>query len=161
MLAAQPRFSGHRRPLQPKNESSGNMNPKPCVEISSSNKENVPPSYFTQVKKEAVDPSLNATREKLERLRCEEVRNEKALRERSRLLDLEMKEILIRGEVQKQLELELDRLYRLNEINLACMRTSRLRSLRDKEEEKKMKMNKAYIYIQGRESLSSHKLPEF
>ncbi|KAL1545378.1 hypothetical protein AAHA92_22113 [Salvia divinorum] len=144
-------FSGHRRALAPKNgSSSGNMNPKPRAVISSSNKENVPPSYFTQVSKETVDQSLK----KLEKLRCEEARNDKALRDKSLLLDLAIKEILNRGEVQKHLELELDRLYRLNQINLACMMTSRLRSLRDKEQEKKMKMNKAYIYIQGRESLN-------
>lgn len=162
-----PPFSGeqgpksHRRPLQPKNQSEPTINvaqPKPFPAKMSvldiSNKENVPPFYSTPVKKETdiVDPSLgdelNAIREKLERLRSEEVRNEKVLRERGLMLDLEMKEIVNRGEMQKQLELEVDRLYRLKEIKLACMRVSRLRPLRDKEEEKKMKqdqLNKASI----------------
>ncbi|XP_047980821.1 uncharacterized protein LOC125222333 [Salvia hispanica] len=134
-------FSGHRRALAPRNgSSSGDTNPKPRVDISISNKENVPPS--AQLNEEAVDPSLK----RLETLRCEE-----ALRDKSLMLDSAIKEILNRGEAQKQLELELDRLYRLNQINLACMMTSRLRSLRDKEEEKKMKMNKhIFIFKAGR-----------
>ncbi|KAH6769375.1 hypothetical protein C2S51_014711 [Perilla frutescens var. frutescens] len=179
MLASQPPFSGerpihgpksHRRPLQPKNQSATAIinaaQPKPCPAkiplLDTSNKENVPPSYSTPVKEccfeaEAIDPSLadelTAVREKLERLRSEEARNEKVLRERGLMLDLEMKEIINRGEMQKQLELEVDRLYRLKEIKLACMRVSRLRSLRDKEEEKKIKQDQ--VYIQGRESLNS------
>lgn len=104
-------FSGHRRALAPRNgSSSGDTNPKPRVDISISNKENVPPS--AQLNEEAVDPSLK----RLETLRCEE-----ALRDKSLMLDSAIKEILNRGEAQKQLELELDRLYRLNQINLACM----------------------------------------
>ncbi|XP_042033997.1 uncharacterized protein LOC121780430 [Salvia splendens] len=136
-------FSGHQRALAPRNgSSSGDTNPKPRVEISTSNKENVPPS--AQLNEEAVDPSLK----RLETLRCEEARIDEALRDKSRLLDLAIKEILNRGEVQKQLELELDRLYRLNQINLACTMTSRLRSLRDKEQEKKMNMNmNKHIFI--------------
>lgn len=135
--------------------------------LDTSNKENVPPSYSYSVKEcsqaDAIDPSL--AREKLVRMRIEEKRNEEVLRERGVMLDLEMKEILNRGEMQKELELEVDRLYRLKEIKLACMviikpfvdvcflfgfltrffwvlqRVSRLRSLRDKEEEKKIKQN--------------------
>ncbi|KAI3474302.1 hypothetical protein Pfo_029090 [Paulownia fortunei] len=169
MLATQSPLSGHqliqgpkssRRPLQPKNLSTTTTNVKPkqphpaeWVEISrldNSNKENVPPIYSTPVKKESfptesfdasLADELSAIREKLERLRIDKEKNDKLLRERGLMLDLQMKEILNRGEVQKQLEIEVDRLYRLKEIRLACMRISTLRSLRDKEQEKKMKQD--------------------
>lgn len=142
MLATQaPPLSGHhlirrgRRPLQPKNPSTiTTIKPAECVQISwldCSNKENIPPPFYSIEKElcsergESIDASLadelNAIREKLERLRMEKDNNEKMLRERGAMLDLEMKEIVNRGEAQKQLEIEVDRLYRLKEIKLACM----------------------------------------
>ncbi|KAL8517019.1 hypothetical protein ACS0TY_015306 [Phlomoides rotata] len=160
MLAAQPPLSGHhlirrpksgRRPLEPKNQPTITTNhvtkPAECVEISwldDSNKENIPPLYSIEKQPfrtadESIDDEQSTIREKLERLMIEKDNNEKVLRERGLMLDLVMKEIVSRGEAQKQLEIEVDRLFRLNEIKLACMRVSRIRSLRDREEEKKMK----------------------
>ncbi|KAL0450895.1 UNVERIFIED_CONTAM: hypothetical protein Slati_1645900 [Sesamum latifolium] len=95
---------------------------------------------------------LTAIREKLERLRIDKEKTEKMLRERGLMLDLQMKEIVERGESQKQLEMEVDRLYRLKEIKLAAsMRISPLRSLRDKEEERKMKQDEEEVLRIGRE----------
>ncbi|KAK6152555.1 hypothetical protein DH2020_015190 [Rehmannia glutinosa] len=158
-----------RKPLQPKNtspdipfssSSSTNAKPKPSpaaeriIEVSqvdNTNKENVPPFYSTPVKKqsfqiESFDASLaeelSAIRKKLERLGIDKDKTEEMLRERSLMLDLQIKEILCRWELQKQLEIEVDRLYRLKEIKLSCMRTSPLRSLRDKEHEKKMEKDR-------------------
>lgn len=113
MMATQPPF--HRKPLQPKNQyatTTRNLVP----EISFSNKENVPPLYSsTPVKKEIGDDDDD------DALLAEKLKTEKVLRERWMMLDLEMKEMVKRGEIQKQLELEVDRLYRLKEINIACM----------------------------------------
>ncbi|KAL0375469.1 UNVERIFIED_CONTAM: hypothetical protein Sradi_3462600 [Sesamum radiatum] len=176
MVTAQSPHSG-RRPLQPKNLSTfpimtAKPNTKPAdwarqLDHYSCNKENVPPcdnniihysSTPVPVKKEykfpieSLDASLadelTAIREKLERLRIDKDKTEKMLRERELMLDLQMKEIVERGEAQKQLEIEVDRLYRLKEIKLAaCMRISPLRSLRDKEEERKMKQDEEVLRI--------------
>ncbi|KAI3447855.1 hypothetical protein Pfo_004520 [Paulownia fortunei] len=160
-LVQRPKSS--RKPLQLKNpsatpfSSTTNAKPKPnpgeWIEISqvdNTNKENVPPIYSTPVKNESFQiesfdtslaEELSAIREKLERLRIDKDKTEKMLRERDLILDLQMKEILDRGELQKQLEIEVDRLYRLKEIKLSCMRISPLRSLRDKEQEKKIEQD--------------------
>ncbi|KAK4418827.1 hypothetical protein Salat_2295500 [Sesamum alatum] len=155
-----------RRPLQPMNQiSTTPITAKPKTnpaeisgKLDNCNKENVPPINYNNnnnnnyssspVKKEyfpfdaSLADELTAIREKLERLRIDKEKTEKMLRERGLMLDLQMKEIIDRGEAQKHLEIEVDRLYRLKEIKLAaCMRISPLRSLRDKEEEKKMKQD--------------------
>lgn len=64
---------------------------------------------------------LSAIREKLERLRIDRENTDEVLRQRGVMLDSHMKEILNRWEDQKQLEMEVDRLYRLKEIRLSCM----------------------------------------
>ncbi|KAJ4704218.1 high mobility group B protein 6-like [Melia azedarach] len=60
------------------------------------------------------------------------------LSEREMILDVQTKEIQHRGETQKMLEIEVDRLYRLKELKSYCMRVSSIRSLREKEQEKKI-----------------------
>ncbi|EYU42033.1 hypothetical protein ABFS82_10G002900 [Erythranthe guttata] len=173
-LIRAPPKSSSRRPLQPKNinqsetkaatTTTSNLKPKPHHPPHHiSNKENVPHIYTTTtttlVKKQSPPPiqppfdasladELSAIREKLERQRIDRDKNERLLKERGLMLDLHLKEILHRGELQKQLEIEVDRLYRLKEIKLACMRISGIRSLRDKEQEKKMNhhhLNKPHI----------------
>lgn len=139
-----------RPPLQPKTYSPTNAKPlnRQCPypnivpseiviwvdEANESDKENAPPVYSTPtppaVKKvepwpmEALDVSLadelSAIRQRLQRVKIDGEKTEKLLEERGRVLDLQMTDILNRGEVQKQLEMELDRLYRLKEIKLAC-----------------------------------------
>ncbi|GAB2229514.1 hypothetical protein Drorol1_Dr00013759 [Drosera rotundifolia] len=81
---------------------------------------------------------LSAVREKLERLRIDKERTDVMLRERHLVLDSNLKEVLRRGEVQKDLEIELDRLYRLKQLlHLTCLRMSPIRSLRAREMDKK------------------------
>lgn len=74
---------------------------------------------------ESLDASLadelNAIRKKLERLRLDKERTEKMLSEREMILDVQTKEIQHRGETQKMLEIEVDRLYRLKELKSYCM----------------------------------------
>ncbi|KAJ6362772.1 hypothetical protein OIU78_003045 [Salix suchowensis] len=53
------------------------------------------------------------------------------------VMDLQMKELEQRGEVQKRLEIEVDRLYRLKELQSYSMIISPIRTLREKELEKK------------------------
>ncbi|XP_042023370.1 high mobility group B protein 6-like isoform X2 [Salvia splendens] len=158
------RPSSGRKPLQPKNSpatpSATNLKPNPnpnpnpnhaavfWSEIDQSNKENI---YSTPVKKERIQfqiefdsfdaslaEELNAIREKVERLRIDKEKTDKMLRERALLLDSQMKEIVDRGMLQKQLEIEVDRLFRLKEIKLSCKSVSPIRSLRQKEQAKRM-----------------------
>lgn len=67
---------------------------------------------------------LNAVKQKLERLKLERDKTEKMLQERHRILEVQMTELHHRGEFQKELEIE---------------RMSPIRSLREKEMEKKNK----------------------
>ncbi|PQP94394.1 high mobility group B protein 6 [Prunus yedoensis var. nudiflora] len=48
-----------------------------------------------------------------------------------------MKELESRGQIQKMLEIELDRIYRLNQLHTRSIRVSPIRSLREKEKQKK------------------------
>ncbi|XP_038883293.1 uncharacterized protein LOC120074285 [Benincasa hispida] len=144
-----------RRPLQPKN-SLPNSGPSVAkfikskperIQISLSgdaNKENHPPIHATATTTtasiESCDSSLadelNAVKRKLERLRLDGERTEQMLRERDLVLELRMKELLQRSQEQRDLEMEVDRLFRLKELRSYCMRISPIRSLREKEREK-------------------------
>ncbi|XP_027066716.1 uncharacterized protein [Coffea arabica] len=149
-----------RKPLQPKNSPATpvvitpHQKPKQNaatdrIEVSvldnDSNKENVNPLFATPVKNEefrieqfdsSLAEELSAIREKLERLRIEKEKTEKMLSERDLVLDLQMNELHKRGEAQKMLEIEVDRLYRLKQLKLSCMGISPIRSLRNKAKEK-------------------------
>ncbi|KAK2981847.1 hypothetical protein RJ640_010364 [Escallonia rubra] len=147
-----PRPKSGRKPLQSINSPAnlvGNHHVKPkskpdWIEFSLANdadKENYP-ACATPTKIESLDASLaeelSAIREKMERLRRDREKTEEMLRQRHVMLNLHIKELEKRGEVQKVLEIEVDRLYRLKELRSSCMRISP-RSLRDKEGEKKMR----------------------
>lgn len=70
---------------------------------------------------ESMDASLaeelNAFKKKLERLREDRERTEKLLEERDGAMDLKMSHLLQRGEIQKSLEIQVDRLFRLKELH--------------------------------------------
>ncbi|XP_059642276.1 high mobility group B protein 6 [Cornus florida] len=137
-----------RKPLQPKNFPAnpiGNhVKPKPKPEwieislISDSNKENHPPTKISSFDTSLAE-ELSAIREKLERLRFDKEKTEKMLKERDLMLEMNMKELEKRGEMQQQLEIEVDRLFRLKELKTSCMRTSSIRSLREKDHERKIR----------------------
>ncbi|XP_062167845.1 uncharacterized protein LOC133874032 isoform X2 [Alnus glutinosa] len=129
------RLKSGRRPLQPKNSPANPVpdsapinkpKPKPVpIEISvtvdeRSNKENRPIYTTPAAKIDPLDASLaeelSAIRKKLERLRSDRERTEKMLSERDKVLELKMKEMEERGEIQMKLEIEVDRLYRLNQL---------------------------------------------
>ncbi|XP_050244163.1 uncharacterized protein LOC126692567 [Quercus robur] len=103
-----------------------------------SNKENI---LHRPTQIESLDASLaeelSAIRKKMERLRSDGERTEKMLRERDLMLEMKMKEVEERGEIQKSLEIELDRLYRLKQLQSQSVRVSTIRSLREKEQVKK------------------------
>ncbi|XP_047323688.1 high mobility group B protein 6-like [Impatiens glandulifera] len=140
-----------RKPLQPRNNilttpPTISSNPKPVWNefisfLDSSNKENhcQQPIIYSKpiVIVESIDPSLgeelSAIKQKLERIKLEKEKTEKILKERDSLLDMKMKELQNRGEMQKMLEIEVDRLFRLKELQISCMRISPIRSLREKE----------------------------
>ncbi|KAF9594548.1 hypothetical protein IFM89_033518 [Coptis chinensis] len=142
-----------RKPLQPKNfNTTENVVKKKKLndqehwfEISldgNVNKENNPVS--PEVKKiEPFDSSLaeelNVIRKRIERLRVEKDKTEKLLREKDLLLEMEMKEIQKRGNVQNEVEMEIEKLKRLKELESYCRRTAPIKSLREREEEKKIK----------------------
>ncbi|KAE8098997.1 hypothetical protein FH972_017015 [Carpinus fangiana] len=146
------RLKSGRRPLQPKNSPA---NPIPestpitkskqeliTISVAVANKENHPIYSTPPAKIDSLDASLaeelSAIRKKLERLRSDRERTEKFLREKDMVLELKMKELEERGEIQKKLEIEVDRLYRLNELKSHSMRVSPIRSLREKEQVKKI-----------------------
>ncbi|KAJ6331440.1 hypothetical protein OIU76_009922 [Salix suchowensis] len=142
-----------RKPLQPKNSPVTPLTKlqtlKPKQEwiefsvVKDSNKENHP-IFSTTPTKSTIEPldsslaeELSVIKKKLERLRLDRERTEKMLKERGMVMDLQMKELEQRGEVQKRLEIEVDRLYRLKELQSYSMITSPIRTLREKELEKK------------------------
>ncbi|XP_065853841.1 uncharacterized protein [Euphorbia lathyris] len=150
-----------RTPLQPKNSPAiplteiQILKPKPKLKqqeliVAESNKENnpihttnTPSKLIIDLLDTSLEEELSAIRKKLERLKAEKEKAEKMLNERNRILDLKMKEMEQRGEIQKSLEIEVDRLYRLKELQSSSsttttMRISPLRSLREKEHEKKI-----------------------
>ncbi|CAN1820762.1 hypothetical protein LINPERHAP1_LOCUS29231 [Linum perenne] len=149
-----PKLKNGRTPLQPKNSNSepdiqiSKPSPKPVrvtVDIlaSDDDKENhlhhsiLPISKLIQPIDSSLAEELSAMRKRMERLRLEREKTEKMLKEREMLLDLRMKELQLRGEAQMMLELEVDRLYRLKELHSYSMRISPIRSLRDKEQERR------------------------
>ncbi|KAJ6921220.1 high mobility group B protein 6-like isoform X2 [Populus alba x Populus x berolinensis] len=143
-----------RKPLQPKNSPVTPMTQvqilKPKQEwiefsvVKDSNKENHP-IYTTTPTKSIIEPldsslaeELSAIKKKLERLRLDRERTEKMLKEREMvMMDLQMKELEQRGEVQKRLEIQVDILYRLKQVQSYSMILSPIRTLRQKEHEKK------------------------
>ncbi|KAB2621800.1 high mobility group B protein 6 [Pyrus ussuriensis x Pyrus communis] len=137
-----------RTPLQLKNTpatpTNSDVKIKPVQQLigvgDDSNKENRP-IYVTPVKIEAMDASLaeelSAIRKKMERMKSDRERTEKMLKERDLMMEMQTKELENRGQIQRMLEIELDRIYRLNQLHVRSIRVSPIRSLREKEKEKK------------------------
>ncbi|KAK7340061.1 hypothetical protein VNO77_20753 [Canavalia gladiata] len=137
-----------RTPLQLKNSPadaiypSSKPKPKPdqlCFEISLIDKENRPIAAAIQPAQPletSLAEELSAIKKKMERLRADKERTEKMLNEKQAMLDTKMMEMEQRGEIQKNLEIEVDRLFRLKELKYRCMRVSPMRTLREKEQEK-------------------------
>ncbi|KAA3479934.1 high mobility group B protein 6-like [Gossypium australe] len=100
--------------------------------------------YATPTKKKKVEAALDldsslaeelsAMRKRLERLRLDKEKTEKMLKEREAFLDSQLKEMEDRGQFQKQLEIEVDRLFRLKELKSYCMRISPIKSLRERQQ---------------------------
>ncbi|KAK1428082.1 hypothetical protein QVD17_16910 [Tagetes erecta] len=140
-----------RRPLQPL-KSPPNVPHSPthntyCIQIlQDANKENPNQNRNKNGKTEdtvqieqfevSLADELTAMREKMERLKADKEKTEKMLKQRELVMEMKMKELDQRGEVQKMLEIEVDRLYRLNELKSLCNRIMPIRSLRDKEQGK-------------------------
>ncbi|KAL4310017.1 hypothetical protein GQ457_01G035910 [Hibiscus cannabinus] len=77
---------------------------------------------------------LSGLRKKMERLRLDKEKTEKMLDGMDGVLLLQMKEMEERGQIQRQLEIQVDRLFRLKELKSYCMRISPLKSLREKQQ---------------------------
>ncbi|XP_023633502.1 uncharacterized protein LOC17874469 isoform X2 [Capsella rubella] len=127
-----------RKALQPRNifvttikEEDTLVKPKAAEELL---KENLKQSV------ETIDASLaeelRAFKKKLERQREDRERTEKLLNERDGFIDVQMSHLLQRGDTQKTLEIQVDRLFRLKELHAYSSKISPMRSLRDKEHEK-------------------------
>lgn len=98
--------------------------PQECINISlfgPSNKENGPiyatPMIETATMDSSLAEELSAIRKKLERQRLDRERTEKMLKEKDLVLDLQLKEIENRGQIQKMLEIDVDRVFRLNQLH--------------------------------------------
>lgn len=142
-----PRPKSGRKPLQPKNSPATPIltsqkvmptkkNAAEWIEMSvfddNSNKENVHihPLPATPAKTDpagiehfdlSLAEELIAVREKRERLKIDKEKTENLLEERGLFLDMQMIELRNKGEMQRMLEIEVDRLYRLNQLKLSCM----------------------------------------
>ncbi|XP_052173670.1 uncharacterized protein LOC127788989 [Diospyros lotus] len=162
MLAAKSPIAGDqiqqpksaRKPLQPRN-SQANLPIDDRLKLKSkaqwidisvmndSNKENCHQLQPAPATVSSFDASLaeelSAIRQKNERLRLEKEKTEKILGDRDLVLEMNLKELITRGEFQKQLEIEVDRLFRLKELKSFCMKISPHRSLREKEQGRKIK----------------------
>ncbi|XP_027929463.1 uncharacterized protein LOC114185758 isoform X2 [Vigna unguiculata] len=138
-----------RTPLQLKNspadpiQPSAKPKPKPdrsYFEISLIDKENNPMAAVlipaAAPPETSLAEELSAVKKKLERMKADKDRTEKILNEKHAMLDVKMKEMEERGEIQKNLEIEVDRLFRLKELKNRCMRVSPMRTLREKEQGK-------------------------
>lgn len=77
-----------------------------------------PPARVEQLDASLAE-ELVAVRKKLERLRADRERTEAMLKERDGFLAAKMREVEEKGEVQKLLEIEVDRLYRLKQLKLS------------------------------------------
>ncbi|KAL8141057.1 hypothetical protein V2J09_007078 [Rumex salicifolius] len=148
-----PKATGRRVPLHPKNTPSNNNNSKiaqsnlkkfiPICPANFNNKENrpdfAPPATDTdsEVEVSPMDASLaeelDAVRKRLERLRMDRNTTERMLRLRDRVFEIRLQDFMLRGEFQKQLEVEVDRLYRLKQLQFHSMRVSPIKSLRERE----------------------------
>lgn len=123
-----------RTPLKPVNSPATPVNAGPvskakppaqeCINISvfgPSNKENGQVYGAQMIETAAMDASLaeelSAMRKKLERIRLDRERTDKMLKEREAMLDLKMKEIENRGQIQKMVEIDVDRVFRLNQLH--------------------------------------------
>ncbi|KAM7262665.1 hypothetical protein ACFE04_000348 [Oxalis oulophora] len=80
---------------------------------------------------------LSAVRKNLERLRLDREITDRMLKERDLFMETQIKDFVYRGELQKQFEMEVDRLYRFKELKDYCLSISPIRSLRDKEQQNK------------------------
>ncbi|XP_039009340.1 uncharacterized protein LOC120137712 isoform X2 [Hibiscus syriacus] len=76
---------------------------------------------------------LSAMRKRMERLISDKEKTEKMLGERNAVLDSQIKDLEERGRFQKQLEMEVDRLFRLKELKSYSMRISPIKSLRERQ----------------------------
>ncbi|AED90409.1 hypothetical protein ISN45_At05g000940 [Arabidopsis thaliana x Arabidopsis arenosa] len=97
---------------------------------------------------------LSAFKKKLERLREDRESTEKLLKERDEAMDLHMSHLLQRGETQKSLEIQVDRLFRLKELHAYSSKISPIRSLRAKEQQEKMRRFTFVINVSTLLSLS-------
>lgn len=123
------RAKSGRKPLQPKNFQANPtvdfVKAKPKTECVGHGELKKEKNKVLAVKNGSFDASLaeelSAMRKRLERLRMDREKTEKMLKERDAILDFQMKEVENRGEIQKKLEIEVDRLYRLNQLHSQSM----------------------------------------
>lgn len=131
-----------RTPLQPINTPADltlhlSTKPKPkldqsCFEITPIKKENCPITVtVTPPLETSLAEELSAMKKKLERLRADKEKTEKMLKEREALLDAKMKEMEEKSEIQKNLEIQVDRLFRLKELKYRCMVRNSLTNISD------------------------------
>ena len=95
-----------RRPLQPKNiQWDPTRKPKPVKIEPSAGKENRPLEAIGSLAEE-----LRVVRRRRERLRLEREKTERVLKERERVIEQGFKEMEMRWEMQKKVELEIQRI---------------------------------------------------
>ncbi|KAG9443287.1 hypothetical protein H6P81_014627 [Aristolochia fimbriata] len=143
--------TSRRRPLQPRNAPAAPAAPikkvtKPVrfqiTAIADSDKENrsVPAEDAIAPFDSSLAEELVAIRRKLERLRLEEEKTERVLKERDFFLEKGMRDWERRGLEQSRVELEIQKILKLKELR-SSWAGEPLKSLREAERERRIKNN--------------------
>ncbi|KAK8631283.1 hypothetical protein V6N13_080038 [Hibiscus sabdariffa] len=107
------------------------------------------PTATEKMETASLAEELSGLRKKMERLRLDKEKTEKMLDGRDGVLLWQMKEMEERGQIQKQLEIQVDRLFRLKELKSYCMRISPLKSLREKQQRGGWNINELHSLNRG------------
>ncbi|KAH7677670.1 hypothetical protein IHE45_07G098900 [Dioscorea alata] len=132
-----------RRPLQPLSSPANHLpTEKMSIQISKqidgdAGKENHP--AFSGRLDASLAEELGVARRRRDRIRLERERTERMLGERDLVLEKGMRDLVMRGEEQRRLELELLRLIGISNLGLLSGSSSPIRSLREREEERRSK----------------------
>ncbi|XP_039129465.1 uncharacterized protein LOC120265590 isoform X1 [Dioscorea cayenensis subsp. rotundata] len=133
-----------RRPLQPLSSPANHLPTEKMSSIQISKqidgdagKENHP--AFSGRLDASLAEELGVARRRRDRIRLERERTERMLGERDLVLENGMRDLVMRGEEQRRLELELLRLIGISDLGLLSGSSSPIRSLREREEERRNK----------------------
>ncbi|KAE9622303.1 hypothetical protein Lal_00036987 [Lupinus albus] len=151
-VATKLRSRSGRTPLQPLNSDNHHSSPlNPKLLISSHN--NKPPIATSTLPDSTLAEELVSIKKRIERLRIDREKTDKLLNERDIILNEKINDLEQRGEIQKHVEIQVDRLFRLKELKFRCMRVSPMRTLREKEQQKIVNQSPSPSMVKSEETM--------